>query len=59
MSDLFVAITGTSTVCEHQRPDLHATETDPEDLDEFRRRHESLSRHESLRDAIAEPEAGS
>lgn len=52
LGELFVRVTGKSTVREEQWIDLHASDDAPDDLDGYKRWHAALSHHDDLRDAL-------
>jgi len=55
---LFERVTGDSEVRLYQETSGHASGAD-DDLPGYKRRHDEVSRHESLRDAIDSPPVGS
>lgn len=57
-AELFVAITGTSTIRSTQRTDTHESTPDPRERRDYKRQHDALARHEALRDAIEQPDVG-
>lgn len=53
---LFQRLTGETSVTEAQETDGHASHVTADGLEEYKRRHDEVSRHEALDDALSEPE---